>query len=163
MTRRPPRSTLFPYTTLFRSDAEALTERSAGHVDERQPRRRMPFEIAVELTEGHERLARDHADRRPRGIEQRGRVAPAQHEAIAGHGSRILGIEAHDREEQGGHDVGGRGGARGMTTSGRRRRTDRVDAQPRGHVFERVDEGFGRPWSRLTKAASVMPRRGATR
>src|SRR2546430_13575396 len=26
MIRRPPRSTLFPYTTLFRSDAEAITE-----------------------------------------------------------------------------------------------------------------------------------------
>src|SRR3712207_6956706 len=27
MIRRPPRSTLFPYTTLFRSDLEDLTER----------------------------------------------------------------------------------------------------------------------------------------
>src|SRR6266478_6251209 len=50
MIRRPPRSTLFPYTTLFRSSprirrsahgrAKALAERSGGHVDKRQPRRR---------------------------------------------------------------------------------------------------------------------------
>src|SRR3712207_8360340 len=46
MIRRPPRSTLFPYTTLFRSDgehvdrgrAEAL-ERVAGIVDHRPARR----------------------------------------------------------------------------------------------------------------------------
>src|SRR3712207_7728686 len=28
MIRRPPRSTLFPYTTLFRSDVQALADRS---------------------------------------------------------------------------------------------------------------------------------------
>src|SRR5256885_9951960 len=30
MIRRPPRSTLFPYTTLFRSDANALRDRLAA-------------------------------------------------------------------------------------------------------------------------------------
>src|SRR3712207_7535677 len=34
MIRRPPRSTLFPYTTLFRSDLAALVEDPAG---ERRP------------------------------------------------------------------------------------------------------------------------------
>src|SRR5256885_7221165 len=36
MIRRPPRSTLFPYTTLFRSEAEALLRalRLAGGLDE---------------------------------------------------------------------------------------------------------------------------------
>src|SRR2546430_4011308 len=33
MIRRPPRSTLFPYTTLFRSIYEVTTERLAGEVD----------------------------------------------------------------------------------------------------------------------------------
>src|SRR5438552_12710191 len=37
MTRRPPRSTLFPYTTLFRSDAPARA-RGGSCGDERQPR-----------------------------------------------------------------------------------------------------------------------------
>src|SRR5690349_22881308 len=30
MTRRPPRSTLFPYTTLFRSNRQGATTRSSG-------------------------------------------------------------------------------------------------------------------------------------
>src|SRR5256714_15607998 len=32
MIRRPPRSTLFPYTTLFRSEVEVLADRLRGHV-----------------------------------------------------------------------------------------------------------------------------------
>src|SRR3712207_8544531 len=42
MIRRPPRSTLFPYTTLFRSHAEPGAERDdlvLGHVDERRRER----------------------------------------------------------------------------------------------------------------------------
>src|SRR3712207_9284987 len=42
MIRRPPRSTLFPYTTLFRSD-ERAEER---HVDQREHRRRRVHDIA---------------------------------------------------------------------------------------------------------------------
>src|SRR2546429_5364870 len=39
MIRRPPRSTLFPYTTLFRSEREVAAggERAAGAGDERHP------------------------------------------------------------------------------------------------------------------------------
>src|SRR3712207_8975273 len=33
MIRRPPRSTLFPYTTLFRSDGGGLVLERAGHLD----------------------------------------------------------------------------------------------------------------------------------
>src|SRR2546429_3592985 len=32
MIRRPPRSTLFPYTTLFRSIPQALLDREIGHL-----------------------------------------------------------------------------------------------------------------------------------
>src|SRR5438093_10354683 len=32
LTRRPPRSTLFPYTTLFRSEAKGLGRLGLGHV-----------------------------------------------------------------------------------------------------------------------------------
>src|SRR2546430_6683096 len=47
MIRRPPRSTLFPYTTLFRSKGEG-TRRSDGDVgrDARNPRRR---QLTVEI------------------------------------------------------------------------------------------------------------------
>src|SRR3712207_8960078 len=34
MIRRPPRSTLFPYTTLFRSDVEGASEQDADPADE---------------------------------------------------------------------------------------------------------------------------------
>src|SRR3712207_8314072 len=41
MIRRPPRSTLFPYTTLFRSRALLTVERVLGHLDHREaPARR---------------------------------------------------------------------------------------------------------------------------
>src|SRR2546425_7928855 len=33
MIRRPPRSTLFPYTTLFRSRTEGICGKAAGHRD----------------------------------------------------------------------------------------------------------------------------------
>src|SRR3712207_8373848 len=35
MIRRPPRSTLFPYTTLFRSLRGVVDEQSAGHAEDR--------------------------------------------------------------------------------------------------------------------------------
>src|SRR2546428_6189570 len=38
MIRRPPRSTLFPYTTLFRSVARATTPRSRSSRSTRRPR-----------------------------------------------------------------------------------------------------------------------------
>src|SRR5205085_6668249 len=41
MIRRPPRSTLFPYTTLFRSvfDADTSPHAHAGRADDRHPRK----------------------------------------------------------------------------------------------------------------------------
>src|SRR3712207_8499912 len=49
MIRRPPRSTLFPYTTLFRSDVEdpALREPLEGHL--RQPGRELGNRLEVQL------------------------------------------------------------------------------------------------------------------
>src|SRR2546428_5237470 len=38
MIRRPPRSTLFPYTTLFRSTTSACSVNPAGPVEDLQPR-----------------------------------------------------------------------------------------------------------------------------
>src|SRR2546422_1480390 len=42
MIRRPPRSTLFPYTTLFRSDARGVSERSGSSVQLEPRRKRTP-------------------------------------------------------------------------------------------------------------------------
>src|SRR2546422_1215903 len=66
MIRRPPRSTLFPYTTLFRS---ALREVDGGgceqrdRLQERDPRHRhhhVQFEEASRLTEGHGGVVAQH-------------------------------------------------------------------------------------------------------
>src|SRR5256885_2928728 len=37
MIRRPPRSTLFPYTTLFRSELNARVAGNGGHIDPGEP------------------------------------------------------------------------------------------------------------------------------
>src|SRR3712207_8361058 len=54
MIRRPPRSTLFPYTTLFRSGDQPLVAalRAAGVVLQRGPL------AVVALDDGHDRVAR---------------------------------------------------------------------------------------------------------
>src|SRR5262249_60515516 len=39
MPRRPPRSTLFPYTTLFRSEAKQMLGRTPGHMEAIRPMR----------------------------------------------------------------------------------------------------------------------------
>src|SRR3712207_8565476 len=48
MIRRPPRSTLFPYTTLFRSEADAVHVRARHRVAVRRERRRA--EVRREVT-----------------------------------------------------------------------------------------------------------------
>src|SRR3712207_8665261 len=60
MIRRPPRSTLFPYTTLFRSDQqrdEGACRQVAGEGDER-------LEERLDRLERPHRQAKRHADRR---------------------------------------------------------------------------------------------------
>src|SRR3712207_7848059 len=72
MIRRPPRSTLFPYTTLFRSRAERLAEPRAAPVRQR-------VELAVV---GHRRLAAQHVahhrDVLP-GARERPRIRSEEH------------------------------------------------------------------------------------
>src|SRR2546422_4155377 len=56
MIRRPPRSTLFPYTTLFRSPAEPLGERAGYQQDLHLRRGHRPCEAAA--VQDHRRLRR---------------------------------------------------------------------------------------------------------
>src|SRR2546422_8430084 len=69
MIRRPPRSTLFPYTTLFRSAARQLTDGSQQRHDE--VARRRPFVLEESRREQREPApphgCRDEAVRRRRG------------------------------------------------------------------------------------------------
>src|SRR3712207_8661859 len=70
MIRRPPRSTLFPYTTLFRSDEEAETEACAHRIGQAQER--------VRADTGEQRTHRSGAEaaRYDRRGEDRGHAEP---------------------------------------------------------------------------------------
>ena len=59
MIRRPPRSTLFPYTTLFRSRARLIADVVTGKLDVREATTLLPDDISetmekAELSEGIE-------------------------------------------------------------------------------------------------------------
>src|SRR5438034_2740224 len=68
MTRHPPRSTLFPYTTLFRSPPERSVERDRAVLDERHDGDGRAHELreggdVEDGVEGHRDLVRDQAAR----------------------------------------------------------------------------------------------------
>src|SRR5689334_24699228 len=65
MTRRPPRSTLFPYTTLFRSDGEEAPGRNAGVAEEPDDARRA---CAGQLPVGRVLLDESRANRLVVGV-----------------------------------------------------------------------------------------------
>src|SRR2546429_5181986 len=71
MIRRPPRSTLFPYTTLFRSLAERAPDLADERERHREPEQREP--------------GRDERHRQPERVEHHRRHAP-----VAGRGRRGL-------------------------------------------------------------------------
>src|SRR5258708_19056794 len=61
MIRRPPRSTLFPYTTLFRSLALGVKNLAGFHLGfGPRARTRPPAPAAVELAEHAERRSEEH-------------------------------------------------------------------------------------------------------
>src|SRR2546428_7164168 len=68
MIRRPPRSTLFPYTTLFRSDAEGLVNQdfSTFGADQLDELLRLTVKIARRLAH--------RMSRRRRPVKRKGRV-----------------------------------------------------------------------------------------
>src|SRR5438034_8000653 len=88
MIRRPPRSTLFPYTTLFRSELKATRVVEPGDVAGALQR-----DVALDPEDGHARdphlhvhLADGHAredTQRARGIEACGPAAPRFHRQLA--------------------------------------------------------------------------------
>src|SRR5690349_23303122 len=63
MLRRPPRSTLFPYTTLFRSYYDVRARLSQG-VGSRRRRTRHPFHLAAEHARSAERAEESVPDRK---------------------------------------------------------------------------------------------------
>src|SRR2546426_11373594 len=79
MIRRPPRSTLFPYTTLFRSDGEGVPHggrplRVHGGPGDRGRPGGVPGELARHADRGNDLLPRSRDPRRRRAA-RHGRVA----------------------------------------------------------------------------------------
>src|SRR5260221_3575879 len=63
MIRRPPRSTLFPYTTLFRSDAQAIApSRARRDLVPHSRRSRGPFSFPRSRSEEHTSELQSHSD-----------------------------------------------------------------------------------------------------
>src|SRR2546426_5921065 len=148
MIRRPPRSTLFPYTTLFRSGLADPATESRRHRDGGHRRARPGGDAAVPGRRRERRRAvrgRDGA----RGATRARRPGPARpprDRARGRHGS------GGDDRIRGAHHRGPR--ARGRPGRGRRRLRRRVaprdrrghlaaDARPQSHERLRRDEGRG--------------------
>src|SRR3712207_9181186 len=72
MIRRPPRSTLFPYTTLFRSELLELGPVDARHVGIERQGRFLDRKSAALLFEGHHRFRRELVGREARALELEG-------------------------------------------------------------------------------------------
>src|SRR2546422_1571414 len=64
MIRRPPRSTLFPYTTLFRSRESQRDPRGAGGAGAQRDRRRVPGQVGRRAEDARRHRARGPGGRR---------------------------------------------------------------------------------------------------
>src|SRR5688572_31900570 len=81
MIERPPKSTLFPYTTLFRSRAEAgihdidpdvlAVQQRVAHAEQDERRKQVPFELLRPNRAGTEEVAQDYVHRHERDNDQR--------------------------------------------------------------------------------------------
>jgi hypothetical protein len=119
--------------------AETLPQRARCHVHERQTRRRVPLQLALEVAKVGELLALQRPHFRP-GRVQHGRGVPlAEHEPIARDRARVIGVESHRVEEDRGDEISRRRRARRMAALGGRRRRDRIDPESSRDVFERLD------------------------
>ncbi len=115
---------------------EALAQRSGGDIDERQARRRVPFQVRRELAQLEHLVTREGTRRGPRRV-QDGRGMPlGQHEPIGFGMLRIARIESHLREEQGRHDLGGGETRRRVSRPGGAGGAHRIDPELRGEVME---------------------------
>ena len=107
------------------SGADTLAERAGRHVHERQPRRRMTFEIGSDPPQLQQLGAIERARLGPRGVQNRRRVTFREHEPIAAGVPRLLRIETHLSEEQRGDEVGRRAATGRMSAARLGRRPDR--------------------------------------
>src|SRR3712207_8762249 len=73
MRRRPPRSTLFPYTTLFRSGqvARGGVDGRVGHAEHREPAHRLGPQVALDRRLVERDLIEELRDRRLLALRER--------------------------------------------------------------------------------------------
>src|SRR2546426_3656791 len=157
MIRRPPRSTLFPYTTLFRSPhaREGRHDpRERGDRQDRQivPERRRPMKarrghplqsLAHEDVGRELRVAeRDREEPRQRDEREHGEPAPGEQASHWGAGRERVGHDGEEDERQGDRSLGERGGA---------------ERGPRGDrpALEEEEDGGGRAESEDRKSTRL--------
>ena len=116
--------------------ADALAERTGRHVDKRQPRRRMPFEIGTELAQLEQLGAIECPGFGPGRVENRRGVPLRQDEAIAARVVRVFRIEPESRRRTGPRGCRPPSAAGRMTAAGFGCRAHRVDTQPGRNVGE---------------------------
>src|SRR2546430_15398617 len=104
MIRRPPRSTLFPYTTLFRSLLQAVGEAEAVHQAEGEGDDPAPLQAAAEDVLGRhvENRGRDQQLDQRRGTKRARTVPHGGHDYGDGGGEREGGGEGGERAERAG-------------------------------------------------------------
>ena len=116
--------------------ANALAERPGRDVDKRQPRRRVAFEVGVQLPQVQQVSARKEPRLRPGGVENRRRMPLRQHEAVVVGILRVLRIETHLAKEERRDNLGGGHAGRRVTRTRFGRRRNRVDPKLGGDIAE---------------------------
>src|SRR3712207_8864393 len=77
MIRRPPRSTLFPYTTLFRSNISGITSDKAKEIILTNAERDVRREMSIMIKE-IESQAKEEADKKSREIDRKEHTSELQ-------------------------------------------------------------------------------------
>ena len=111
------------------SRAQALPQRTGGHIHKRQPRRGMPFKVAVQFAQFEQVAHRKQPGFGPGRIEHRRRMALGKDKAIVVVVMRVFGQVTHVPEEECGHDVRRRTARSRMPAPRRGGRRDRMNPQ----------------------------------
>src|SRR5690554_5986903 len=102
MVRRPPRSTLFPYTTLFRSDAEGLPMHLEGTcIDATESHQRLQIEREREQERLEKELARNSAQAKSQFLANMSHEIRTPLAAIIGYGETLLDSDLNEAEKRG--------------------------------------------------------------
>src|SRR2546422_10434742 len=134
MIRRPPRSTLFPYTTLFRSPEDDQQERQQRDLGHRENERDVRLDGVAEGTRHPHQEAEEHAGK---GGDREGGAEPSERdERLGAQVARDDAIDQHPSDRR-----------------GRRKIARRYDREPRADLPEdeqRRGQEHGHPYGSAT-------------